>query len=84
MLAPLLLREVSDREGAEGERLCLEEALECSEAASRPGSDSLLGEASDDDEPRGLSVDIFEGIFERMEPRKERVEPWVSDFEKEG
>jgi hypothetical protein len=48
------------------------------------GSDCLLGEASEEDEPRGLSVDIFEGIFERMEPRKERVEPCVSDFEKEG
>lgn len=53
-------------------------------AASRPGSDCLLGEASEDEEPRRLSVDILEGIFERMEPRKERVEPWVSDFEKEG
>ena len=84
MLAPLLLREVSDRDGAEGERLCLEEGLDAREAVSRPGSDCLLGEASDEDEPRGLSVDIFEGIFERMEPRKERVEPCVSDFEKEG
>lgn len=58
--------------------------MDCTAAASKPGSDSLLGEARAEDGPRKLSVDIFEGIFERMEPRKERVEPWVSDLEKEG
>ena len=84
MLAPLLLRDVSEREGAEGERLCLAPGMDCIAAASKPGSDCLLGEARADDGGRRLSVDILEGIFERMEPRKERVEPWVSDLEKEG
>lgn len=36
-------------------------------------------------EPRGLSVlGRAPGIFERMEPRKERMDSLVSDFEKDG
>ena len=35
-------------------------------------------------EPRGLSVLRAPGILERMEPRKERRDSLVSDFEKDG
>lgn len=35
-------------------------------------------------EPRGLSVLRAPGIFERMDPRKERRDSLVSDFEKDG
>ena len=36
------------------------------------------------DEARGLSVLRAPGIFERMEPRNERRDSLVSDFEKDG